>query len=189
MRRFALASLLLALALAACGGGDGGRDEARALYRDYRAAQDKRGDAEERLRQAFVDIADAAANEDRADVRAAAARGEEAAAEIDRLLALEVKAAAALASVDGLAEPARRLERGLTTSREGLALVVRELAIARRDPLLERRANEREIRRLARAASDVSQRGELARRKADIALAAALDVEPPVDPVLGSGSA
>jgi hypothetical protein len=172
---------LAALALAGCGGDAAA--EARALYRDYRAAHDERVDSERRLRTAVSDLAAAAQRDDRASALGAIRRGEDAGAEIERIFATQIDAAARLASFDDYRAEARRLEHGLRTSREGLRLVVRELEIGRGDPFLERRENRAEVGRLARRSRRLSVEGELERRRADRALAIALDVEPAFDPL------
>ena len=185
MRRTALLVLALAaLLVAACGGGSDGA----ALYRDYRSAEDARDEAEERLREAFADIAAAAGERDRLSTLAAVDRGAKAIGEIDDLLAAEIATAGELAEIDSLAREANRLEHGLKVSRRGLQLFSRELDIARLDPFLEEKANSREVTRLSRGGARRAADGELAVRRADRALALELGIEPRLDPYLGSPS-
>ena len=176
--------LVGALVLAACGGGDEGDSRAEKLYHTYRSTEDRRDAAEKRLRDAFSDIAAAAERESRADVVAAAERGRSAAAEIDRLLAVEIGAAEGLEGFASLAESARRLRMGLDTTRRGLALFVRQLEIAVDDPLLAAAANAARVQDLAHDAVSLSTDGELLVRRADRAIALALGLEPRLDPVL-----
>jgi hypothetical protein len=181
--RLAGAAVLVALALggAACGGDS--QAEARDLYRAYRAAHEERIVHERDLRSAIADLAAAAGERDRATALAAIGRGEDAVREIDRLFERELDAAAKLTTFSTYERDASRLERGLRTSREGLALAARELAIGRADPFLERRRNRVEVNRLARAERDLIVEGELERRRADRALAVALGLEPHFDPL------
>jgi hypothetical protein len=174
----ALLTLALALATAACGGSDH-ESHAQSLYRAYRAAEDMRDEAEGRLRQAFADISTAAHKEDSDAVLAAAERGQEAAAETDRLLSAELEAANGLAEIDLTAAQAKRLADGLEASRQSLALVVKELEIAVDDPILAERADE--VNDLAKRSADLAVEGELAIRRADRALALALGLEPRLD--------
>ena len=175
--RLAVLVALLAVAWAATGcSGDGGSSRGQDLYDAYRNAQDQRNAAEDRLRQAFADISTAAQREDRAGVVAAAKRGQQAAADIGRLLSAELEAAKGLEGVEGLAVDAKKLTGGLEQSRQSLALVSRELQIAVEDPLLAKRRGE--VGRLARKSTDLAVAGELAVRKADAAITAALGLEP-----------
>jgi hypothetical protein len=175
MRRKYLNVILVLVALvSACGGG--GDSQGEGYYNAYQTAQSQRDQAETRLRQAFSDISAAAQNEDRAGVIAAAKRGQDAAADIDRLLAAELDAARGLAGVDRVAADAKRLTDGLQLTRNGLALVAKELEIALDDPLLaERRA---EVNRLARESTDLAARGEDEIQRADRAIARALGITP-----------
>lgn len=170
---------LLLLPLAGCGGGTSGSGQE--LYGTYRSTEDTRDEAESRLRLAFSDIAQAAREEDRNGVRAAAGRGQSAAADIRRLLAREIAAAAGLAELEELTEDATRLKGGLERTRDGLALFERELVIALDDPLLADRANATLVSRLSRRAVRLTVEGEIAIRKADHALALALELTPRSD--------
>lgn len=177
--RFLFAALLvLALAPAV---GCGGASTSEELYGDYRSAEDERNSAESRLRQAFADIALASESRNRAAALTAVEKGREAAAEIASLLEDELEAAGALAEVADLAVNARRLERGLLDTREGLRLFLRELEIASVDPFLDSADNAEEIGRLARRGTDLAVSGELAIRRADRALARALGLEVRID--------
>jgi hypothetical protein len=178
----AFTALVVVLVAGACGRGE---DEAdRDLYRAYRAAEDDRDGHEAELRQAFLDIAAAAERDDRDSALAAVANGEEAAGEIDAVLADELETAGAMREREGLSSEAGRLERGLLTTREALGLIRRQLAIAERDPFLERPRNAREVRSLAGRAADLSVEGELLVRRADRALAREVGIEPRSDPFL-----
>jgi hypothetical protein len=181
-----VAGLLLTIAtvaVAGCGGGDeAGR--ARALYEDYRAAEDRRDDAESRLRQAFSDIVKAAARNDRSGVLDAAKSGQTAAGEIERLLAEELEAARGLTDLKDFAGSGDRLTRGLEKTRQGLRLFAQELEIASDDPFLARGANADKVGRLAREGTELAVEGELAIRKADRALALVLGIEPRIDRVV-----
>ena len=183
MRRVAVAAALAVAALSGCGGSGGAADppEGRELYGAYRAAEDRRDDAEGRLRVAFADIAAAAEQGDREGVLAAAERGRDAAADTQELLEEELDAARRLQEIDALERDARRLESGLETTAAGLALFVQELEIAARDPFLEEEENRREVRRLARRGGQLSADGESDVRRADRALAEALGIEPRPD--------
>lgn len=172
---------LAALALAGCRDDDAAT--ARAIYGDYRAAHDARIASERRLRKAVFDLSAAAGRQNRASALGAVRRGTDAAAEIERIFAEQIEAAASLAAFAPYRAEAKRLEHGLRTSREGLRLVVRELEIGRRDPFLEESENRAEVGRLARRSRRLAVEGELERRRADRALALALDVEPAFDPI------
>ena len=178
VRLFSVFLILVVLAtLSACGGG--GNTEGQDLYNAYRTAEDQRDQAESRLRQAFADISTAAQAEDRAAVLAAARRGQEAAADIDRLLATELEAARGLAVIEKVSADAKRLTEGLQQSRDSLALVMKELEIALDDPFLAHRAKE--VNDLAKESTDVAVKGELAVRRADRAITLALGLEPRLD--------
>jgi hypothetical protein len=180
-RKIAALAALVALAaalLTACGGTDHD-SHARSLYNAYRAAEDSRTDAEEELRVAFSDISTAAQAEDRAAVLAAARRGQQAAADIDRLLAVELEAARGLTGIEKVATDAKRLTQGLEQSRDSLALVAKELEIALDDPFLAHQAKE--VHDLAKESTDLAVKGELAVRRADRAIALALGLEPRLD--------
>jgi hypothetical protein len=180
----AIAALAGLLITGACGGDGDGDEGGRELYRAYRAAEDARHEHEGELTQAFRDIAVAAERKDREAALAAVASGEDAAEEIDAVLARELESAGAMREREELSSDAQRLEQGLLKSREALGLIGRQLAIAGRDPFLERRRNAREVRSLAGRAADLSVEGELLVRRADRALARALGVEPRSDPFL-----
>lgn len=179
--RAALAALALVLAVGC--GGNGDDESGRDLYRAYRAAEDDRHEHETALTQAFRDLAVATERKDRAAALAAVAGGEDAADAIEAVLARELETAGTMRERDELSSEARRLERGLERSREALGLIRKQLAIAERDPFLKRRGNAREVRSLAGRAADLSIEGELLVRRADRALARAVGVEPPSDPV------
>ncbi|MDQ3859808.1 MAG: hypothetical protein M3327_15420, partial [Actinomycetota bacterium] len=167
MRRAAAALAAAALPLAALaltGCSDDDAAKARAVYRDYQAAHDERIDAELRLRKAIFDLSAAAGRHDRASALAAVGRGKHAAAEIERIFAAEIDAAARLAAFADYRAVARRLEHGLRTSREGLLLVVRELTIGGRDPFLDRREGRAEVDRLARRSRRLAVEGARERR-------------------------
>jgi hypothetical protein len=172
-----LALIVLATLVSACGGG--GSSQGEDLYNAYRTAEDQRNQAESRLRQAFSDISSAAQAEDRTAVLAAARRGQQAAADIDRLLAAELEAARGLAAIEKVSADAKRLTEGLQQSRDSLALVVKELQIALDDPFLAHRAKE--VDDLAKESTDLAVKGELAVRRADRAIALALGLEPRLD--------
>ena len=178
-----LALVVISLALPACAEDD--RDSAALeAYGVYRATEDDRNAAEERLRVAFSEIAVADEDRERAAARRAAADGMAAVDEIDRLLIAELESARALTGSERLAPHARRLVGGLEKTREGLTLIRRQLVIAGRDPFLERPGNAREVTSLAVRAADLSVEGELLVRRADRALARELGVEPRSDPFL-----
>jgi hypothetical protein len=180
----AIAALAVVLTAGACGDDGDGDEAGRDLYRAYRAAEDDRHEHETALTQAFRDIAVAAERKDRDGALAAVASGEDAADEIDAVLGRELESAGAMREREALSSEARRLEQGLLKSRDALGLIRRQLAIAGRDPFLERRRNAREVRSLAGRAADLSVEGELLVRRADRALARALGVEPRSDPFL-----
>jgi hypothetical protein len=181
----AAVTVVAALTVVALNHDDGRR---KAVYLTYRSAQERRGPAEERLREAFSDLDAAADTRDRRAALAAIARGREASSEIDILLADEIEAAAALGRFGDIAREARRLEKALTTSRSGLALLVRTLEIGRRDPFLEDSGNQSEVDRLAREAATFSVDGEFARRRAQRALALTIGVEPTFDVLFDVGA-
>jgi 3-methyladenine DNA glycosylase AlkD len=174
----ALVVLAWGLLAAACGTTDH-EAHARSLYNAYRTAEDSRTDAEEELRLAFRDIANAAQAQDRDAVVEAAQRGQDAVDQIDDLLTAELEAAQRLEEIDSVSAHAKQLSDGLRLSRSSLALVGDELAIALDDPFLETRKNE--IDDLAKESADLADKGERAIRLADHALALALGLEPRLD--------
>jgi hypothetical protein len=177
-----LAAALFLAALAGCGGGSG--ESAEDLYGVYRSTEDERNRAEQALRRSFSEIALAAEQRDAAGVREAAERGREAAEEIESLLEREIAAAQDLGGFSGLAAAARRLERGLDRSLEGVRLFLAQLEIADEDPFLENGGNAAEVGGLAQEAARLSSEGELAVRRADRALAEALGIQPRPDILL-----
>jgi hypothetical protein len=177
----ALVIAVLALAAPACGGTDD-TERARDLYRAYRAAEDDRTGAEDRLRQAFVDIAAAAETRDRASSRAAVGRGQQAVTDIEELLRRELEAAERLDAFADVSSHAAKLRDGIEATNASLGLFSKELDIAALDPFLVDKANADEIRRLARRAAKLAVEGELDIRRADRALAVALGLEPRLDP-------
>jgi hypothetical protein len=179
----ALVALAAAL-VTACGGTDQD-SQGRSLYHAYRAAEDSRTDTEEELRLVFADISRAAANEDRDAVLAAANRGKDAAAEIDRLLASELEAANGLAGIEPVGADAKRLAQGIELTRQGLDLEAEELDVALQDPFLATRADE--VKELARRSTSLAIRGELAVRRADRAIALALGIQPRPDRLATTG--
>ena len=174
-----LAALLALVALASACGGDSGNSQGKRYYDAYRAAEDQRDQAESRLRQAFTDISAAAQKEDKAGVIAAAQRGQDAAAQVDRLLVAELEAAHGLSGIPEVATDAKQLAFGLEQSRKSLGLISRELGIAIGDPLLAKRGAE--VNHLAGQSTDLAVKGELAIRKADRAIATALGLTPRAD--------
>jgi hypothetical protein len=182
-RTLVVLALVLGVAVA-CGGGEGDT-HAQHLYNAYRTAEDQRNQAESDLRQAFTDISLAASKEDRAGVLAAARRGKDAVAEIDRLLAAELEAANGLAAIDSVASTGKQLAQGLEQTKRGLALEAQELDIALADPFLAERAEE--VQRLARRSTEIAVQGELDIRRADRALAIALGIEPRPDQIVTTG--
>ena len=178
----ALLVALVALPAAACGADENARP--KQLYEDYRAADARRDEAEGRLRQAISDLAGAADRRDRPSALAAIARGRVAAAEIERLLTEEIRAAHAIRRYPRFARDAARLEHGLRASREGVRLFARELEIGATDPYLDRKANSQEVNRLAREGGQRSVDGEVEARRPSRALALALGVEPSFDPLV-----
>lgn len=178
-------ALAVSLLAAACGG-ESENARAIALYDTYRETEDTRNEAESRLRQAFTDISEAAAAEDRATVLRSARDGQAAAREIDRLLALEIGAAERLAELERFAEEAGKLEQGLRDSRESLGLFERQLAVALEDPFLEDEENAALISELALEGAELAVKGEEAVRRADRALAIALGIEPRLDQIFTS---
>ena len=174
----ALVVLACGLLAAACGGTDH-EAHARSLYNAYRTAEDARTDAEEELRLAFRDIANAAQAQDRDAVLEAAQRGQDAVDQINDLITAEFEAAQGLEEIDSVSAHAKQLSDGLRLSRSSLALIGEELAIALDDPFLETRKNE--IDDLTKESADLAVKGELAIRRADHALALALGVEPRLD--------
>jgi hypothetical protein len=174
----ALVVLAWGLLAAACGTTDH-EAHARCLYDAYRTAEDSRTDAEEDLRLAFRDIANAAQAEDRDAVLEAAQRGQDAVDQINDLITAELEAAQGLEEIDSVSADAKQLSDGLRLSRSSLALVGEELAIALDDPFLETRKNE--IDDLAKESVDLAVKGERAIRRADHALALALGLEPRLD--------
>jgi hypothetical protein len=182
----ALAALAAGLLASACGG-SGHEEHARSLYNAYRAAEDSRTDAEEDLRLAFADISAAAQTLDREGVVAAATRGQEAVQTIDDLIAAELEAADGLAEIESTSAHGKQLSEGLELSRQSLALAAKELEIALDDPFLDTR--KKEVDDLARQSADLAVKGELAVRRADRALALALDLEPRLDQALTTTTA
>jgi hypothetical protein len=174
----ALVVLAGGLLAAACGSTDH-EAHARSLYNAYRTAEDSRTDAEEELRLAFRDIANAAQAQDRDAVLEAAQRGQDAVDQINDLITAELEAAQGLEEIDSVSAHAKQLSDGLRLSRSSLALVGDELAIALDDPFLETRKNE--IDDLAKESTDLAVKGERAIRLADHALALALGLEPRLD--------
>jgi hypothetical protein len=174
----AIATLVCGLVASACGSTDH-EAHARSLYNAYRTAEDSRTDAEEELRLAFHDIADAAQTQDRDAVLVAAQRGQDAVDQINDLFTAELEAAQGLEEINSVSAHAKQLADGLRLSRSSLALVGEELAIALDDPLLEARKNE--IDDLAKESTHLAVKGELAIRRADHALALALGLEPRLD--------
>jgi hypothetical protein len=174
----AIATLACGLVASACGSTDH-EAHARSLYNAYRTAEDSRTDAEEELRLAFHDIADAAQTQDRDAVLVAAQRGQDAVDQINDLFTAELEAAQGLEEINSVSAHAKQLADGLRLSRSSLALVGEELAIALDDPLLETRKNE--IDDLAKESTHLAVKGELAIRRADHALALALGLEPRLD--------
>lgn len=170
-----LAAALALATIAGCGGGSG--DSAEDLYGVYRSTEDERNQAEQLLRRSFSEIALAAEKRDEAKVREAAEQGREAAEEIERLLGVEIDTAQDLEGFEGLAADARRLERGLEQTREGLRLFLAQLDIATKDPFLDATGNVDEVGRLAGEAARLSTEGELAIRRSDRALAEALGIK------------
>jgi hypothetical protein len=174
----ALVVLAYGLLAAACGSTDH-EAHARSLYNAYRTAEDSRTDAEEELRLAFRDIANAAQAQDRDAVLEAAQRGQDAVDQINDLITAELEAAQGLQEIDSVSAHAKQLSDGLLLSRSSLALVGEELAIALDDPFLETR--KKEIDDLATESADLAVKGELAIRRADPALALALGLKPRLD--------
>jgi hypothetical protein len=174
----ALVVLAYGLLAAACGSTDH-EAHARSLYNAYRTAEDSRTDAEEELRLAFRDIANAAQAQDRDAVLEAAQRGQDAVDQIDDLVAAELEAAQGLSEIDSVSAHGRQLSDGLRLTRSSLALIAKELAIALDDPFLETR--KKEIDDLATESADLAVKGELAIRRADRALALALGLKPRLD--------
>ena len=168
----AIATLACGLLANACGSTDH-EAHAQSLYNAYRTAEDARTDAEEELRLAFRDIANAAQAQDRDAVLEAAQRGQDAVDQINDLITQ------GLEEIDSVSAHAKQLSDGLRLSRSSLALIGEELAIALDDPFLETRKNE--IDDLTKESADLAVKGELAIRRADHALALALGVEPRVD--------
>jgi hypothetical protein len=174
----ALVVLAGGLLAAACGSTDH-EAHARSLYNAYRTAEDSRTDAEEQLRLAFRDISNAAQAQDRDAVLEAAQRGQDAVEQIDDLIAAELEAAQGLSEIDSVSAHGKQLSEGLRLTRSGLALIAKELTIALDDPFLETR--KKEIADLATESADLADKGELTIRRADRALALALDLEPRPD--------
>ena len=174
----ALVVLAWGLLAAACGTTDH-EAHARSLYNAYRTAEDSRTDAEENLRLAFRDIANAAQAQDRDAVLEAAQRGQDAVDQINDLITAELEAAQGLEEIDSVSAHAKQLSDGLRLSRSSLALIGEELAIALDDPFLETRKNE--IDDLTKESVDLAVKGERAIRRADHALALALGLEPRLD--------
>jgi hypothetical protein len=179
----ALVSVAIGLAGTACSARDH-QSHAQSLYNAYRTAEDSRTDAEEELRLAFADISTAAQKRDREAVLAAALRGQKAVEKIDGFLTAELEAAQGLGEIDSVATHAKQLSDGLQMSRNSLALVGEELQIALDDPFLETR--KKEVDDLAKEATDLAVKGELAIRRADRPLALALGLEPRLDQIFGT---
>jgi hypothetical protein len=174
----ALVVLAGGLLAAACGSTDH-EAHARSLYNAYRTAEDSRTDAEEELRLAFRDIANAAQAQDRDAVLEAAQRGQDAVDQINDLITAELEAAQGLEEIDSVSAHAKQLSDGLRLTSSGLALIAKELTIALDDPFLETR--KKEIDDLATESADLAGKGELAIRRADRALALALGLKPRLD--------
>ena len=174
----ALVVLAWGLLAAACGTTDH-EAHARSLYNAYRTAEDSRTDAEEDLRLAFRDIANAAQAQDRDAVLEAAQRGQDAVDQINDLITAELEAAQGLEEIDSVSAHAKQLSDGLRLTRSSLALIAKELTIALDDPFLETR--KKEIADLATETADLADKGELTIRRADRALALALGLEPRPD--------
>ena len=174
----ALVVLAGGLFAAACGSTDH-EAHAQSLYNAYRTAEDSRTDAEEELRLAFRDIANAAQAQDRNAVLEAAQRGQDAVDKINDLITAELEAAQGLSEIDSVSAHGKQLSEGLRLTRSGLALIAKELTIALDDPFLETR--KKEIDDLATESADLAVKGELAIRRADRALALALGLEPRLD--------
>lgn len=174
----AIATLACGLLASACGSTDH-EAHAQSLYNAYRTAEDSRTDAEEELRLAFRDIANAAQAQNPDEVLEAAQRGQDAVDQITDLFTAELEAAQGLEEIDSVSAHAKQLSDGLRLSRSSLALVGEELAIALDDPLLETRKTA--IDGLAKESAQLAVKGELAIRRADHALALALDVRPRLD--------
>ena len=174
----AIATLACGLLANACGSTDH-EAHAQSLYNAYRTAEDARTDAEEELRLAFRDIANAAQAQDRDAVLEAAQRGQDAVDQINDLITAELEAAQGLEEIDSVSADAKQLSDGLRLSRSSLALVGEELAIALDDPFLETRKNQ--IDDLTKESADLAVKGELAIRRADHSLALALGLEPRLD--------
>lgn len=177
----ALLALTVLAAASACGGESKPGTDA---YNAYRQLEDARNDAESDLRQAFADVSERAAGQNREGVLEAARTGLDAVTAIDAALVAEIDAAKELQQVEALAADGRALEEGLIQSRQGLDLVRRELEIALADPFLEREENKTEIGRLTKQSTDLAVKGELAVRKADRKLALALGIDPRRDQAL-----
>jgi hypothetical protein len=175
---------LVTVALFAACGGSGAAPKARGAFGDYLAYQADRGTAEAEFNRAFRTIATAADARDRGRLLAAARSARAAGARIHRALEQQLAAAAELAAYEPTRMEGRRLRRALRRSRDGLLLFEHQLAIAERDPFLDREANADEVRRLSRHALALSVAGAVERRRSVRALAEALKVEPPFDPLL-----
>ena len=104
----ALVVLAGGLFAAACGSTDH-EAHARSLYNAYRTAEDSRTDAEEELRLAFRDIANAAQAQDRDAVLEAAQRGQDAVGKINDLITAELEAAQGLEEIDSVSAHAKQL--------------------------------------------------------------------------------
>ena len=174
----ATTTLACGLLATACGSTDH-EAHAQSLYNAYRTAEDSRTDAEEELRLAFRDIANAAHAQDRDAVLEAAERGQDAVEEINELITAELEAAHGLSEIDSVSAHAKQLSDGLRLSRSSLALIAEELTIALDDPFLETR--KKEVDDLAKESADLAVKGELAIRRADHALALALGLKPRPD--------
>jgi hypothetical protein len=176
-----------ALVVAACGAGAGPEEQARESFGEYRDAHAVRGAAELELREVFGDIAMAAGDRDEESIVAAVSRGRDALATIDRSLERELAAAKLLAAYEPTSAEGRKLVDALEQSRVGVGLIARQLDIAVRDPFLDVEANADEIRRLSAESTRISVPAAFARRRAAHAIALALGVKAPDDPMFDDG--
>ena len=181
MRRGAAGILVTVAVLGAACGGTSAEEQARGHFGEYREAEEARSDAEQALGKVFRDIARAAGERDRTGVLAAAGRGEQALATIERSLAVEIAAAQSLEGYEPTRVDAHRLAEALRGTRAGARIVGDQLEIAARDPFLDVAENAAAIRRLAADSRRVSVPAAFARRRAVRAIAIPLAVEPPVD--------
>jgi hypothetical protein len=164
--QLAAALALVTVALFAACGGSGAAPKAREAFDHYLAYQADRGTAEAEFNRAFRTIAAAAEARERTRLLAAARSARAAGARIHRALEHQLAAAAELAAYGATRADGRRLRQALRRSRDGLLLFEQQLAIAERDPFLDRKANADEVRRLSRHALALRRRrgGAAARR-------------------------